>query len=90
MNTKIAALAAFAAFGLAALPAMAGPTCTGQGEKLPEEKVQQMYVEKGYEIRKWKISSGGCYEIYGIQEGKKVEVYIDPWTGEELQKNVEG
>lgn len=90
MDMRIAALAVFAAFGLSALPAMAGPTCTGQGEKLAEAKVRQMYVEKGYEIRKWKVSSGGCYEIYGIQNGRKVEVYIDPWTGEELQKHVEG
>lgn len=89
MNTKIAALAVFTAFGLSALPAMAGPSCTGRGEKLPEQKVQQMYVEKGCEIRKWKISSGGCYEIYGMQNGRKVEVYIDPWTGEELEQHVE-
>lgn len=75
---------------LIALPALAGPTCTGSGEKLPEEKVQQMYREKGIEIKKWKISSGGCYEIYGYEDGKRVEIYIDPWTGETVQKNVEG
>ncbi len=74
---------------LFALPALAGPTCTGSGEKLPEEQVQKMYEEKGIEIRKWKISSGGCYEIYGYEAGKRVEIYIDPWTGEVVRKIVE-
>lgn len=89
MNGTITASTVFAVLALSALPAFAGPTCTGRGAKLPEEKVQQMYREQGYEIRKWKISSGGCYEIYGIRDGRKVEVYIDPWTGEELEKHVE-
>jgi hypothetical protein len=57
---------------------MAGPVCRGQGEELSEQQVQQMFVEKGYEIRKWKVSSGGCYEIDGFQNGKRVEVYIAP------------
>lgn len=74
---------------LIALPAFAGPTCTGTGEKLPEEQVKKMYEEKGVEIKKWKISSGGCYEIYGYENGKRVEIYIDPWTGEIAQKNIE-
>ncbi len=76
-------------FALTSGAALAGPTCTGQGEKLPEEKVQKMYEEKGIEIKKWKISSGGCYEIYGYENGERVEIYIDPWTGEVVQKYVE-
>jgi len=64
----------------------AGPKCNGDQPKLRPDKVKQMYQEKGYEIKKFKVSSGGCYEIYGIQAGKKVEVYIDPWTASELQK----
>ncbi len=75
-------------FALAA-PALAGPKCTGTGEKLAEAKVQDMYKAMGYEIQRWKISSGGCYEIYGRLNGKKVETYIDPWTGAKLEEHVE-
>ncbi len=82
-------MAALMATAFGATAALAGPTCTGKGEKLPEEKVQKMYEEKGIQIKKWKISSGGCYEIYGYENGEKVEIYIDPWTGEVVQKNVE-
>ena len=74
---------------LFALPALAGSTCTGSGEKLPEAQVRKMYENQGIEIRKWKISSGGCYEIYGYEDGKKVEIYIDPWTGNPVKKIVE-
>jgi len=70
-----------------ATAALAGPACTGQGDKLPEEQVKKMYEDKGIEIKKWKISSGGCYEIYGYENGKKVEIYINPWTGEVVQKH---
>ena len=37
---------------------------------------------QGYEINKFKITSGQCYEIYGKnQAGKKVEIYFDPVSG---------
>lgn len=78
----------FVAFvALAAGPAFAGPKCTGTGEKLPETKVQELYKAQGYEIQRWKIASGGCYEIYGRFQGRKVETYIDPWTGNKVQEN---
>ncbi len=68
-------------------PALAGPKCTGNGEKLAESKVQEMYKAQGYEIQRWKISSGGCYEIYGRLQCKKIETYIDPWTGAKLEEH---
>lgn len=74
------------AFALAAGPALAGPKCAGAGEKLAEAEVQKMYKGQGYEINRWKISSGGCYEIYGKLNGKKVETYIDPWTGNKVKE----
>lgn len=70
-------------------PVLAGPSCSGQGDKLPEQQVRQQYEGQGYEIKKWKVSSGGCYEFYGYENGKKVEVYIDPRTGKIVRKNVE-
>lgn len=75
------------AIALGAGPAFAGPKCTGSGEKLAESKVQEMYKGQGYEIVRWKVSSGGCYEIYGRLNGNRVETYIDPWTGEKVKES---
>ncbi|HFD15590.1 MAG TPA: PepSY domain-containing protein [Rhodospirillales bacterium] len=82
-------LTAFASLIALSAPAIAGPSCDGTGDKLPEQQVREQYEGQGYEIRKWKVSSGGCYEFYGYENGKKVEVYIDPWTGEIVRKNEE-
>ncbi len=83
---RIASAATVIALSIAA-PAFAGPKCSGSGEKLAESKVQEMYKAQGYEIQRWKISSGGCYEIYGRLNGKKVETYIDPWTANKLEEH---
>lgn len=71
-------------------PALAGPKCNGSGDKLAEAKVQEMYKAQGYEIVRWKVDGGGCYEIYGRYNGKKVETYIDPWTGSKVKEEVDG
>ena len=34
---------------------------------------------QGYKIDKFKID-GNCYEIYGSEDGKKVEIYFDTKT----------
>lgn len=86
MSRTLPVLAALLA--LSAGPALAGPKCTGTGEKIAETKVQEMYKAQGYEIMRWKTSSGGCYEIYGKVGGKKVETYIDPWTGNKLEEHL--
>lgn len=78
------------AAGLAAGPALAGPKCTGNGDKLSEAKVQEQFKGMGYEIARWKVDGGGCYEIYGTLNGKKVETYIDPWTGGKVKEEVKG
>jgi len=79
-------IVAAAATVLVSTSAFASPKCQGEQPRMDQAQVKQMFQKKGYEIRKFKVSSGGCYEIYGIQDGKKVEVYIDPWTAAELQK----
>ncbi|GBD44879.1 hypothetical protein HRbin40_02371 [bacterium HR40] len=89
MNTRMTSVVVLAFSVMVVAPAVAGPTCTGKGDRLPEQEVQKMYQEKGYQIKQWKVSRGGCYEIYGYLDGKRVEVYIDPWTGEELEKHVD-
>ena len=36
---------------------------------------------EGYKIKKFKVNSGNCYEIYGTKDGKKVEAWFNPETG---------
>ena len=83
------ALLTFASLIALSGPVLAGPRCSGDGDRLPERQVRQQYEGQGYEIRRWKVSRGGCYEFYGYENGGKVEVYIDPWTGEIVRKNRE-
>ena len=36
-----------------------------------------------YKIKKFKVTPGNCYEIYGWdKKGNKVEIYFNPVTGE--------
>lgn len=78
-----AALAAAIALALA-LPANAtglatcdsGPRETWQ----PQEKLEKMLKEKGWQIRRIK-EDGGCYEVYALNEkGERVEAYFHPQT----------
>jgi hypothetical protein len=85
---SLASLASVCGLLAFAGPALAGPACTGQGPKMTEAQVQQAYKAKGYEIQKWKVDKGGCYEIYGRKDGRKVEVYIDPWTAKAVKEEV--
>ena len=45
---------------------------------------------QGYQISKFKVTKGNCYEIYGFdKDGKKVEIYFDPVSGDAVKSNVE-
>lgn len=47
-----------------------------------EKKFQENLVSQGYKIKKFKVTKGGCYEIYGWdKEQKKVEIYFNPIDG---------
>ena len=77
-----AAVAAFGALSLST--AFAGPQCTNQPQSawIDAGKFQMELKAQGYEINKFKITLGQCYEIYGKnQAGKKVEIYFDPVSG---------
>jgi len=57
-------------------------TCdSGPPEKWqPQEKLQKMLTDRGWQIRRIKID-GGCYEVYAITEkGERVEAYFHPLT----------
>ncbi|QCB48449.1 PepSY domain-containing protein [Hydrogenophaga sp. PAMC20947] len=87
------------AFGLLALglwatgSAVAGPKCTDEPESkwLSAEQMTKKFTDMGYtdSVKKLHVSKGKCWEIYGTdKEGKKVEIYFHPITGEIMEKNV--
>ncbi len=72
--------------------AWAGPECTtaDRAQWQDQTKFQEALVAQGYEIKKFKITSGNCYEIYGWnKEGKKVEIYHDPVSGKPVKSRIE-
>ena len=74
--------AALAAFAAAPAHATGLATCdSGPQEKWqPQEKLQKMLTDRGWQIRRIKID-GGCYEVYAITEkGERVEAYFHPLT----------
>ncbi|MGE8416642.1 PepSY domain-containing protein [Pseudomonas sp. Hg5Tf] len=55
-----------------------------------EDNFQQDLKNQGYEIKKFKVTDGNCYEIYGKnKEGKKVEIYFDPVTGKKVKEEID-
>lgn len=76
---KIALLSLLFSFG-----AYAGPNCTQEPKEkwLDQAAFQTSLKEKGYAIKKFKVTGDNCYEIYGTnKEGKKVEIYFNPVDG---------
>ncbi|WP_370239003.1 PepSY domain-containing protein [Neptunomonas phycophila] len=71
---------------------LAGPKCT-DGENanwIPEDTMKQQIEEQGYSIKKFKKTSGGCYEIYGYDnKNNKVEIYFHPETGDIVKKKMD-
>jgi len=85
-SRSIPGLAALALLSLfAASAAHAGSQCTTQPRTAWQDadKFQAELKSQGYQIGKFKITSGQCYEIYGRDKtGKKVEIYFDPVSGQ--------
>jgi hypothetical protein len=68
--------------------AFAEPSCTTESKDkwMSEEAFRKQMIDDGYTIRKFKVTRGNCYEIYGTnKEGKKVEIYSDPVTGKSVE-----
>ena len=80
MNKLLAAAAMILAFSTTSV--LAGPTCNVPKEKWMKEADFKAKAEaEGYKIKKFKVNSGKCYEIYGTKDGKKVEAWFNPETG---------
>lgn len=67
--------------------ALAGPTCSGDADMKPMWQIAKSYEMSGHTIKLMKVTKGGCYEIYGYENGEKVETYFDPRSGEVLEKH---
>ncbi len=82
MNKIIATLIATSALTLGVSNAFAEPSCDVPKEKWMKEADFKAKAEaEGYKIKKFKVNSGKCYEIYGMKDGKKVEAWFNPETG---------
>lgn len=77
---------------LTSASAVAGPICTEAERSTWQdpERFQASLREQGYEIRKFKVTDGNCYEIYGYdKDRRKVEIYHDPVSGKAVKTEVE-
>jgi len=71
--------------------AFAGPECTTADKAQWQDQAafQENLKSQGYEIKKFKVTSGNCYEIYGWdKDRKKVEIYFDPVSGSAVKSKI--
>lgn len=71
--------------------AFAATECTKEDSSkwMDKVKFQNDLKAEGYTIKVFKITKGNCYEIYGKnKEGKSVEIYFNPITGEKVKSNI--
>jgi hypothetical protein len=89
-SKAIASAAAVIAGILCSSVAMASPDCTKESKDkwLTEEAMKAKIADMGYTFGVFKVE-GSCYEIYGNnKDGKVVEVYFNPVTGEIVEEEV--
>ncbi len=83
---KLVLIAAMMAMSAGAAYAKKDCTSEPKDKWMTEEAFKKMVTEQGYTIKKFK-TPGTCYEIYGTnKEGKKVEIYFNPVTGEKVKE----
>lgn len=83
--------AAAIVLSLSSAAAWAGPQCTTADKSQWQDpaRFQEQLKAAGYEIRKFKVTDGNCYEIYGWNKSKqKVEIYFDPVSGKAVKTEI--
>ena len=50
---------------------------------MTEDALKAKATGMGFDVRQVKVEDG-CYEVYGIKDGKKVEAIFNPETGEQV------
>ncbi len=71
--------------------AMAEPKCTTEPKAKwkNEEEFKKSLLTDGYKIKKFKVTKGNCYEIYGWnKEGQKIEIYFNPVDGSKTKTEI--
>lgn len=70
------------------LTARAEVECTKEPvTKWKNQEAFQKTLAESYKIKKFKVTKGNCYEIYGLDKsGKRVEIYFNPVTGEVVKQ----
>lgn len=58
-------------------------TAAPRSDWLGEGVARAMATERGYDVRDIKVE-GNCYEIYAIKDDRRVEIVMNPSTGEIL------
>ena len=77
---------------LATTVSYAGPKCTKETKDKWQDQTafQKKLTDEGYKIKKFKVTNGNCYEIYGWNKtGQKVEIYFNPITGEKVKEEID-
>lgn len=72
------------AMGALAAPAMAsGYNCGNvpQDQWMSKDEVRTRMTDQGYEVRQVKVEDG-CYEVYALKDGRRLEALLNPATGE--------
>lgn len=73
-----------ACLALAGAPALAGEVCHPTGQVRPTEELKAALTAKGWSVANIKEEKG-CYEVYATDEtGKRVEIYFDPASFEQM------
>lgn len=84
MKTYLFACAALVTF-IAAGPASAEQSAScgnaARSEWMSEVAIKAKAAEMGYDVKNVKVEDG-CFEVYAIKDGKKVEAYMNPVTAE--------
>jgi hypothetical protein len=63
----------------------ASPKCTTEPKNKwkPETDIRAKAEAAGHKIDVFKVTKGGCYEIYGRDaDGKRIELYFNPMSGD--------
>ena len=89
---KIIAMTAIAAVFVSGCSLRASTECTSapESEWQDQNVFQQNLLAQGYQIDKFVVTDGSCYEIYGTnQAGQEVEIYFDPVSGDVVKEEIE-
>jgi hypothetical protein len=61
-------------------------TTSAPGTWLPEQTVRDQFPTADFALVKFKVSKGGCYEVYAIgRDHSVVEAYYNPTTAQAMR-----